>query len=229
MLIAEDLLLLLTEDVSGRLAVSSEPADLGLAGAALLELTLMNKVDLSREGDPGKPGRVVVRDPAPTGDAVLDTALDVLAAHPGKKPAAVLRPLAKHLRATLYERLAGAGLVRAEEGRVLGVFPTHRWPARDAEHEAQVRRLVTEALVLGATPDQRSAALIALLHALGCEHKVVDPKEYDVPRRQLRERAGEIAQGSWASEAVRTAIHEMTVAVVVATSAAVLPGGSAPS
>src|SRR5512144_686471 len=117
MLIAEDLLLLLTDDVSGRLSVAAGPVDVGLAGANLLELTLMNRVDLSGEADEGKPGRVVVRDPAPTGDAVLDTALQVLAAHPGKKPSAVLTPLSRHLRRTLYERLADAGVVRAEEGR----------------------------------------------------------------------------------------------------------------
>ncbi len=46
----------------------------------------MNKVGLSGEHDVGKPGRVVVRDPAPTGDPVLDAALRVIAAHPGSKP-----------------------------------------------------------------------------------------------------------------------------------------------
>jgi hypothetical protein len=58
----------------------------------------------------------------------------------------------------------------------------------------------------------RTAALIALLHVLGREHKVVDPRPYQLSRRQLRARAAEIAQGNWASEAVRKAIEEMMAA-----------------
>jgi hypothetical protein len=227
MLVAEDLLLLVTDDDSGRLSAPSEQVDVGLGGANLLELTLMGRVDLTREGEESRPGRIVVTDPSSTGDPVLDAALETLEAHRGKKPSTVLKPLAKHLRRTLYERLAANGVVRAEEGRILGVFPTHRWPALDAGHESEVRRLLTQALVQGATPDARTAALVALLHALDCEHKVVDPRAHGLSKRQLRARAREIAEGSWASDAVRTAIDQMRAAVVAATaSVVVLSGGS---
>jgi Golgi phosphoprotein 3 (GPP34) len=131
----------------------------------------------------------------------------------------VIGPLSKNLRRTLYERLAGAGVIRAKQGRTLGLFPTHRWPAQDTGHEGQVRQLVTQALVQQGAPDTRSAALIALLHALRCEHKIVDPQHYGLSKRQLRARAEEIATGNWASEAVRKAIEEI-IAAVAATSAA---------
>jgi hypothetical protein len=83
-----------------------------------------------------------------------------------------------------------------------------------------MRQLVTQALVQPGAPDERTAALIALLHALKCEHKVVDPRPYQLSRRQLRARAAEIAQGNWASEAVRKAIDEMMAAVAAASAAA---------
>jgi len=67
MLIAEDLLLLITDDSSGRLAVLGAQADAALGGAVLVELALMGKADLSVEADAGKPGRLVVRDPSPPG------------------------------------------------------------------------------------------------------------------------------------------------------------------
>ena len=51
---------------------------------------------------------------------------------------------------------------------------------------------MTQALAGTAAPDERTAALIALLHALKCEHKVVDPRSYQLSRRQLRKRAAEI-------------------------------------
>ena len=185
----------------------------------------MNKVALSGEGEEGKPGRITVRDPSPAGDEVLDAALEIVLAHQGKKPSTVIRPLSKNLRQALYERLAGSGVVRAEQGRTLGIFPTHTWPAQDASHEAEVRRLVIQALVQQTAPDPRSAALIALLHALRCEHKIVDPQLYDLSKRQLRGRAEEIAKGNWASEAVRKAIDEMIAAVVAASAAAAAGSG----
>jgi hypothetical protein len=224
MLLAEDLLLLVTDDTSGQLSAPAAQVDAGLGGANLVELAMMNKVDLSGEGEAGRPGRVVVRDPAPAGDEVLDAALAILTANQGRKPSAVIRPLSKNLRHTLYERLAASGVVRAERGKILGIFPTRTWPAQDASHEAQVRQLVTQALVQQAAPDPRTAALIALLRALKCEHKVVDPRPYGLSKRQLAARAEEIAEGNWASAAVRKAIDEMNAAVIAATTAATAAG-----
>lgn len=112
-------------------------------------------------------------------------------------------------------------MIRAEPGRILGVFPARRWPAQDASHEAQVRRLVTRALVQQTAPDPRIAALIALLHALKCEHKIVDPRHHDLSKRQLKARAEEIAKGNWAAEAVRKAIDEIIAAVATSATAAV--------
>jgi hypothetical protein len=220
MLIAEDLLLLVTDDASGRLCAQAAQVDIGLGGANLLELTLMRKADLSGAGDEGKPGRIIVRDPSPTGDEVLDAALEILVAKQGDKPSAVIKPLSRNLRGTLYGRLVEAGVLRARQGRILGVLPVRRWPTQDAAHEAEARRLVTQALVQQTAPDTRTAALIALLHALRCEHKIVDPRPYSLSRRQLRERAAEIAEGNWASEAVRKVIDEMIAAVTAATAAA---------
>ncbi len=223
-LLAEDLLMLVTDDASGRLSAPAAQVDAALGGANLLELTLMNKVDLSGQWDRGKPGRIIVRDLSPAGDEVLDAALGIVSAHQGKKPSAVIRPLGKNLRRTLYERLALSGVIRAGQGRILGVFPTHTWPAQDVSHGAQVRRLMTQALVQQTAPQARSAALIALLHALRYEQKIVDPRDWELSRQQLRARAEEIAQGGWAPEAIRQTIGEMIAAVVAATSAAAAAG-----
>jgi hypothetical protein len=150
----------------------------------------------------------------------LDAALEILIARQGQKPSTVIGPLSKNLRATLYQRLAASGGVRAERGRILGVFLVRRWPAQDASEEAEVRRLMTQALVQQEAPDTRTAALIALVHAVGCVDKIIDPRQYGLSKRELRSRAGEIAKGNWASEAVRKAIEEMMAAVVVAITAA---------
>jgi Golgi phosphoprotein 3 (GPP34) len=63
-------------------------------------------------------------------------------------------------------------------------------------------------------PDTRTAALIALAHALRCVDKIVDPRQHGLSRRELRARAAAIAEGNWASEAVRMAIEEMMAAII---------------
>ena len=83
MLLAEELLLLVTDDASGRLCGPVAQVDAGLGGANLLELALMGKVGLTGEHDTGKRGRIVVRDPAATGNPVLDVALQIISARQG--------------------------------------------------------------------------------------------------------------------------------------------------
>ena len=174
----------------------------------------------AEEHDTSKRGRIVVRDPAATGNPVLDAALQLIIARQGSKPSTLIGPLGKNLRETLYAWLASAGAVRAAQGRILGLFPAHRWPAQDPRHEAGVRQQLIQALARqGTPPDRRTAALIAVLHALRCAHKIINPRDYGLSRRELSSRADQIAKGNWASEAVRRAIQEMTAAVAAAVTA----------
>ncbi len=220
MLIAEDLLLLLTDDESGKVVVTGQQLDLALGGAHLLDLSLDERVTL----DDRK--RLQVRDASPTGDPLLDRALEVVASKEGKKPQSAITPLSKKVRPALYERLVASGILRAEHGTVLGIFPTHRWPTNAADHEAGVRRDIAAALVQGTTPTPRTGALVALLVALQVTHKVVPPKGNGLTRRELTKRAKAIAQGEWASAAVRKAIDDMTAAVMVAVTASTAAAAS---
>ncbi|HET6652800.1 MAG TPA: GPP34 family phosphoprotein [Nocardioides sp.] len=219
MLLAEDLLLLLTDDDTGRLLVEGSAADVALGGARLIELTIEGRVDLTGEGE-GRTGRLVVRDRTRLADPILDEALDLVAAKEGKKPDAVVGPLGKKLRDRLYLRLAEQGVLRSERGKVLGLFPTRRWPASDAAHERQLRAGLEQALLMGLQPPERVAALVSLLHALRSVHKVVRPKDHGVSKRDLDRRAKEIAEGDWGSAAVRKAVDAIAAATVAAVTAA---------
>ena len=138
MLIAEDLLLLLTDDDTGKLAASSTEVDVALGGALLVELALMDRIDVAGAHERVREGRLVVRDANPTGDGLLDEALAIVRQKEDKKPQSVVTRLGKHVRVRLYERLAQGGVLRAEEDRVLDIFPRHGWPATDAAHEMSV-------------------------------------------------------------------------------------------
>jgi hypothetical protein len=220
MLIAEDLLLLLYDDESGKPISGSPQTDYALAGAVLLELTMLGKIDVAGENEDVKKNRLVVRDPTPTGDPVLDERLALIEDKEGSKPQNVIGKLSKKLRETLLERLAGQGIVKAEKGKVLGLFPVTRWPAQDARHEIEVRAALDAALRIGTEPDQRTAALVALLHSVDAVPKIIT----DAPdKKALKRRAKEISESAWAAEAVRKAVQAvqaaMTAAIVASTTA----------
>ncbi|QNE18351.1 GPP34 family phosphoprotein [Kribbella qitaiheensis] len=213
MLIAEDLLLLLYNDESGKPITGNPGLDYSLGGAVLIELTLLGKVDIAVAGDDVKEGRLKVLDTSSTGDAILDERLALLAQKSGQKPKNLLGKLSKNLRYQLLTRLAERGVLEADKDKVLGLFPVTRWPAKDARHEAEVRTALGSVLKLGTEPDERTAALIALLNAQNAVPKVVTDA---VDKKALKRRAKEIAESEWAAEAVRKAVQEVQAAVTAA-------------
>lgn len=222
MLIAEDLLLLLTDDDTGKLQVDGTALDHGLAGAVLLELALARAVAVAEADDDVKRGRLV-RGSGASGDAVLDEALTRLQRKVGKRPQDAVQSLTKGLRRTLYDRLAQRGIVRAEEDKVLGLFPRTRWPAVDSAQERHTQGQIYDALVHGVGADDRTSALIALLSAVDAVTKVVAPQDAAISKQELKSRAKTIASASWASQAVRKsieAVHASVAAAVVAAGAA---------
>lgn len=219
MLLAEDLLLLLTADDTGQLRAGRMNVKLALGGALLAELTLLHRVDLAGPDERAKERRLIVRDASRTGDSVLDEALATVSCKEGKKPQNVVAALGKRTRGRLYERLAQAGVLRAEEGRVLGIFPIHRWPAEHTGHEASVRAAIVTALRQGGTTDARTRALVSLLHAMRAAHRAVDPTSVGLSKRELNAAAARIAEGEWVGAAVRSAIDTQT-AIIAASAAA---------
>jgi hypothetical protein len=218
MLIAEDLLLLLTADDTGRLRVLSTNMRVALGGALLAELALMHRVDLAGPDERVKQRRLIVRDAGLTGDSVLDEALATVVRKEGRKPQNVVAALGMRTRVRLCERLAEAGLLRAEEVRILGIIPTRRWPAEHTDHEASVRAGLITALRQGGTTDARTRALVSLLHALKAVHKAVDPDSAGLSKPELKASAKRIAEGNWVGKAVRSAIDTETAIIAASSS-----------
>jgi hypothetical protein len=124
MLMAEEVLLLLVDDRTGRFLVDSTRLNNVLAGAVLVELVTIERVGFPPAGGGVKRGRMVVVDPTPLGDPVLDGALATVAVGRPAKPEQVIAKVRKRLRATLLERLTAAGALRRSTRKVLGI----PWP-----------------------------------------------------------------------------------------------------
>ncbi len=222
-MLAEDVLLLLTDDATGKSLVDSTRLDLALAGALLVDLIEQGRVDISEAGKGIKPGRVVVSDPTPTGDPLLDDALRRIAAARPVKPEYLLSRLGKGVRSELLARLAQRGVLRAEEGRILGIFPTRSWPAADSSHEEAVRHGLYEVLVSNRSPAPEEIALISLLSAVDRTPKVLADSGLD--KAELKRRAKAVTEGEVAGEAVNKAVAAISAAVVVGIAAAVSSSG----
>ena len=216
MRIAEEILLLLVDDKTGRFLVDSTKLDNVLAGAVLVELATIERVGFAPAGGRVKRGRMVVLDPTPPGDPMLDRALATIAASRPAKPDRLIAKLRKGLRSTLLERLSEAGAVRRSTRKLLGILPRTTWPAADSRHKQELRARLHDVLVAGAKPDGRTAALVSLLAAVNAAAKVVDGD-----KKTVRARAKDIAAGDWAGAAVKKAIDAVNdaAAIIIITAA----------
>jgi hypothetical protein len=205
--LADDLVLLLIDPESGHPMVDGTSLDRGIGGALLLDLTLAGRI--STEGG-GARATLVVDDPRPTGDPLLDEAVARIGAGSVRARRAVEK-LSKRVRKPVFGRLVAAGVVVEEQRRVLGLIPNTSWRTADPAPRKALVAAVAAVLLDGKDPDERTACLVSLLHALQAEHKVVGGS-----KRELRARAKQIADGEWAGAAVRQAIQDVRATVVTA-------------
>ena len=232
MLIAEEMLLLCTDAVSGQKTVGGDRLEPALTGALVAELALCGRI---RVGQPSGPraerGRVSVINPAPVGDQLLDAALARLTDFQGKRVKDLLgglghNKLIKNLADLLRQRLVVGGVLAREDKRLLGVFTSTTFPEVDPRPEQEVRERVAAVLLAGHLPDERTATLIALLLSIGQLGKLLPGRD----RRQLNARAKSVAEGDAVSAAVKHSIDEVAAAVlVVVTAAGTVSAGGAGS
>lgn len=217
-LIAEDLLLLLMDDASGRLAASSSARPL-FGGALLVELALDEAVEVEEKRSMWHSAKVTARhDVAGTSsDPLLARAWATVAERPRSAQDLVNR-LGKGVREELQDRLVARGILERRETKILGLFPSTTWPAADLRHESRLRQQLQACLVTGISPDARTAALVALLSSINHTHKVVDRGALSAS--EVKRRAKTIGEGAWAAKAVRDAVAASQAAVTAAITAA---------
>lgn len=203
MILADDVLLLLTDDTSGRPAEKGVRLENVIAGGVLAELLVLGRLRVTGPGESVRAGRVVVQSTEPVGDPVLDEALRRVANGTPKAPHTLLAHLRPGLLEGLRARLVDRGVLREENGTVLGVFPRTSWPAEDATHETQLRERLRAVLADGQDPDPRESGVVALLHSVNRVQNVLG--DLGVPGSQVRSRAAAVAQGHIAADAVRRA------------------------
>ena len=171
----EEILLLQLDDTHGRfIDLPLSAADVVLAGAALMELALDNRVDSDLE-------QLIVVDGKPTGDDILDDVLVELGrAGAGLSVAAALDRIsanAEKYQEKALRRLVAKGILREDDGRFLWVFHTRRYPVVDDREPREVKARLRQVLLTDEIPDPRDVVLICLIDACGLLDLVLTPAE----------------------------------------------------
>jgi hypothetical protein len=218
-------LLLISIDDQGKPHDPKSSLGPALAGAALAELLLAGQ--LRHDDD-----RVVATTAGPTGEALLD---EVVAEIRGEKRPRTLkwwvqRLASRHrgrkpVRDRLIDQLTERGLLAGGERRVLGLVPVATHRVADPATAERARAAISEVLLGHQEPDERAAALIALVQASGLVDACVPAAE----RSEARRRAGQIAAGNQVGEAVKRVQQEVMAAVTAAVVASSAAASGAPS
>ena len=181
-------IVLLQLDERGRLIeLPLSAADVVLAGAALMELALRNKVDTDIN-------RFFVVDQEPTGDEILRRRAGRRSSGPAGRAtlttSAAIEQItlnARRYRDIALKRLVEKGVLREEEGRFLWVFHTRRYPVIDDTEQREVRARLRQLILTDEIPDPRDVVLLCLIDACGLLGLVLSLDEIAVRRQRIEQ------------------------------------------
>lgn len=207
----EEIVLLQLDDRRGGLAeMPVAAADIVLAGAAVMELALMSRVDSDLRF-------LFVVDPAPTGDDMLDEVLGRLAAAGAELSAAAAVELvtvdAEKYRQEALRRLVANGILREENGCHFWVFRTRRYPVIDDREQREVKARLRQVLLTDEIPDPRDVVLICLIDACDLLGLVLTPDEI----APTKARVDELSRLDLIGQAVTRAVAEIRFTIRHAT------------
>jgi Golgi phosphoprotein 3 len=210
--LAEELLLLALNDEKGTVLMAGATGlPFGLAGALLVELIGAGLLRIE--------GKALVAAPAGSArDEILDGILSEVRI--AKRTRDIKHWVGKvgrsggKIRAKLADRLVAKGILRKEEGRLLLIFPTTRFPQINPMPEYGVRERIRAALRGMTPPDERTAALISLVHACDLVGYFFEKGE----RREAKKKAKEISASQPVGSAVARTVEAVKAAVIIAAS-----------
>ena len=209
----EEIMLLLLDDRTGRpVGLPPPAADFAIAGAVLMELSLEEQIDTDLE-------QLTVVSVRSTGDAVLDDTLAMIGQAAERRDSRYwigeLGARGEALRETLLARLVNHGVLRAEEGRFLWVFPDRRYPkaAEGAAEVKEVRARLREIILSDDIPGPRDALLIGLCRATGLVPLLLTPPELE----ETVTRVDQIADLEELNRALAEVIRQLQASMVAFT------------
>ena len=172
---AEEVMLLLLDDEGERfLRVPDWSLRYALSGAVLMDLALEDRIDTDLE-------KLVLVDPTPLGDEILDPTLAEIAAedavHDARYWVDRISGRVEEIRSAAVRGLVARGILEQEEDRFLWVFRSRRYPLVDGSAEREVKLRLMELLFSEQIPTPRDVVVICLADACGIFSEMLSPRE----------------------------------------------------
>jgi len=200
---AEEIMLLLLEDEGKRfLNVPDSSLRYALAGGVLMDLAMEDRIDTDLE-------KLILVDPAPLGDDILDPVLADIAAATGTHDARywVERAASRAFdtREAAMERLVARGILERRDDRFLWMFPSRRYPLVDGEAEIEVKLRIMEVLFAEVVPTPRDVVIICLADGCGIFTELLSSEDL----REVKPRIELVRRMDLIGRAVMAAIRDI--------------------
>ena len=179
----EEILLLTLDDHGSFLPVPEYSLEIASAGAILMDLALRDKLDAD-------PQVLMLVDPTPTGDDILDPVLQELGRAEGELQLREwLMRLAKResIRKSALDRLVERGILRRDEKKLLWVFGSRRYPVIDNREQTEAKLRILEILLTDEIPDPTDVVLICLANACSLFQSILSPQELGSARDRIEQ------------------------------------------
>ena len=175
--LAEDIILLLLDDDSGKLAsIDLMTLNYAMAGAVLMDLALRNKIDTDLES-------LIVADSTPTGLQMLDTYLDKISSENKENNTRYwlteLSNYGEDIVDSALNMLVEKKILKTEEKKILWVIGTRVYPMVDDKEEKEVKRRVIELLMSDEIPTPQDVVLVSLMDTCSLLSTILSNKEVE--------------------------------------------------
>ena len=207
---AEEITLLMLNDDDGEFVrVPGWSMQCAYAGAVLMELALENRIDTDLK-------RLVLIDPTPLGDDLLDPTLALIAqsteTYDARHWVDHLADRAEEIRERALARLVERGILRREEDRFLWVFQSRRYPVIDGEAEREVKLRIMEVLFSDEIPEPHDIVIICLADACGILRELLSARELE----RATERIEQVRKLDLIGQAVSKAVWDIQASIALA-------------
>ena len=207
---AEEITLLMLNDEDGEFVrVPGWSLQCAYAGAVLMDLALENRIDTDIN-------RLVLIDPTPVGDDLLDPILAQIAqasdTHDARHWVEQIADSAEQIRERALNRLVDGGVLRREDDRFLWVFQSRRYPIVDGEADREVKLRIMEVLFGNDIPDPRDVVIIALADSCGILKELLSSRELE----RAWERIEQVRKLDLIGQAVSHAVWDIQSSIALA-------------
>lgn len=207
--LSEKLLLLGLHDEKGSVVFSASTAlPFGLAGALLLELYFLKRIDFVEK-------KVHVINPAETDNELLNETLDLLRSsssiNDAKHWVNTIYRKVKNIQQRLAEQLVQKQILREQEHSFMWIINYSRYPTQDEKPEQDLRSRIKDIVIKQSIANEEELTLLHLIHACELIPEIFSKEE----RKSAKKRIEELIAEQNLGDAISKTIQEFTAAITM--------------